>query len=106
MSFKKIKTLKALKKYLQKSLPEKVSRVIQSYDDFASRPVAEDAKSFSAHHSACRSAVVHAETLLKLAKWTDEEASAPPASSSPEDDVMELLAAARSELDEFNDDED
>ena len=105
MSFKKIKTLKALKKYLQKSLPEKVSKVMESYDDFAARPVAEDAKSFSAHHSACRSAVVHAETLLKLAKWTDEEvSSSPPA--SPEADVMELLAAARSELDGFNDDED
>lgn len=104
MGVKKIKTLKALKKYLQKSLPEKVTRALQSYDDFTSQPPAGDAKSFSAHHSACRAAVVHIETLLKLAKWTDEEAAS--STPLPNAEIMELLAAARTELDEFGDDED
>lgn len=104
MGVKKIKTLKALKKYLQKSLPEKVARALQGYDDFTSQQPAGDAKSFSAHHSACRAAVVHIETLLKLAKWTDEDAISP--APLPDTGIMELLSAARTELDEFNDDED
>ena len=73
MHFKKVKTLKALKKCLKKTLPEKVSQVLESYEAFSERPVPEDAKGFSAHHGACKSAVIHAETLLKLAKWTEDE---------------------------------
>ena len=75
MHFKKAKTLKSLKKNLQKTLPEKVSQVLESYETFSERPIPEDAKGFSAHHSACKSAVTHAETLLKLAKWTEGETS-------------------------------
>lgn len=69
----KIKTLKALKSRLRKTLPEKISEVIDSYENFSEQPVPDDAKGFSAHHSACKSAVIHAETLLKLAEWTDEK---------------------------------
>ena len=74
MTLKTIKNLRALKKRLKKTLPQKVSEVINSYEDFCSHPIPEDAKGFTAHHNACRSAVDHAETLLKLARWTDEEA--------------------------------
>lgn len=73
MTSKKIKTLKALKNRLRKTLPEKISEVIDSYENFSEQPVPDDAKGFSAHHSACKSAVIHAETLLKLAEWTDEK---------------------------------
>lgn len=72
MVSKKIKTLTALKSKLRKTLPEKISKVIQSYEDFLEQEIPEDAKGFSAHHSACKSAVVHAETLLKLARWTED----------------------------------
>jgi len=99
MHFKKVKTLKALKKCLKKTLPEKVSQVLESYEAFSERPVPEDAKGFSAHHGACKSAVIHAETLLKLAKWTA-------ATGAPPDDILRLLSEARAELDGFNDDED
>lgn len=73
MVTKKIKTLAALKTRLKKTLPEKISEVIASYETFSEQPVPDDAKGFSAHHSACKSAVVHAETLLKLARWTEDE---------------------------------
>lgn len=105
MHFKKVKTLKALKKCLKKTLPEKVSQVLESYEAFSERPVPEDAKGFSAHHGACKSAVIHAETLLKLAKWTEDEKN-PAATSAPPDDILRLLSEARAELDGFNDDED
>ena len=105
MHFKKVKTLKALKKCLKKILPEKVSQVLESYENFSEQPVPEDAKGFSAHHSACKSAVIHAETLLKLSKWTEDENNSA-ATDAPSDDILRLLGEARAELDGFNDDED
>ena len=89
MTSKKIKTLKALKSRLRKTLPEKISEVIDSYENFSEQPVPDDAKGFSAHHSACKSAVIHAETLLKLAEWTDEKTDR---------QILELLNEARNEL--------
>lgn len=97
MISKKIKTLKALKNRLRKTLPEKISEVIDSYENFSEQPVPDDAKGFSAHHSACKSAVIHAETLLKLAEWTD--AKTPADETAGEDrQVLELLNEARNEL--------
>jgi len=73
MANKTIKTLKALKKILKKTLPEKISKVLSSYEKFSTQCEPEDAKSFSAYHTALKSAIVHAETLLKLAKWSEPE---------------------------------
>ncbi len=102
MTTKKIKTLKALKTRLRKTLPEKISEVIDSYENFSEQPVPDDAKGFSAHHSACKSAVIHAETLLKLAEWTDEK-SASEGTDGENRQILKLLAEAQNELN--NDDE-
>ncbi len=105
MKTKNIKTLKALKNKLKKTLPEKISSVMQSYEDFSEQPVPEDAKGFTAHHNACKSAVVHAETLLKLARWTaDEETAAPVLAVS--DNLDRLLEEAEAENDRYQDEED
>ncbi len=105
MKPKNIKTLKALKNKLKKTLPEKISSVMQSYEDFSEQPVPEDAKGFTAHHNACKSAVVHAETLLKLARWTaDEEIAAPVLAVS--DNLDRLLEEAEAENDRYQDEED
>ena len=101
MITKKIKTLSALRKRLKKTLPEKISEVIASYENFSEQPVPDDAKGFSAHHSACKSAVVHAETLLKLARWTEDEKTL-----SQQGNILEidsLLQEARNELEETED---
>ena len=103
MVTKKIKTLSALKNRLKKTLPEKISEVIASYENFSEQPVPVDAKGFSAHHSACKSAVVHAETLLKLARWTEDEKMLSASSSSNNLDV--LLQEARNELEETEDED-
>ncbi len=98
MVIKIIKTLSTLKKRLKKTLPEKISEVIASYEDFSRQPVPNDAKGFSAHHSACKSAVVHAETLLKLARWTEDEKMLPQQETSIE--IDSLLQEARNELED------
>ena len=76
---------------------EKISEVIDSYENFSEQPVPDDAKGFSAHHSACKSAVIHAETLLKLAEWTDEKTQGDK-SADGDRQILELLNEARNEL--------
>lgn len=73
MKSKRPKTIKTLKKRLRKFLPNKIGEVIESYDSFSSNQAPDDSKEFAAYHSACKAAVAHAETLLKIVKWTDEE---------------------------------
>lgn len=100
MPNKPIKTLKALKNKLKKTLPDKISQVIQSYEEFSEQPVPEDAKGFSAHHSACKSAVIHAETLLKLARWTSEDENRiEPSSLALDNDILSILDEAQQEED-------
>ena len=98
MVTKKIKTLSTLKKRLKKTLPEKISEVIASYENFSMQPVPNDAKGFSAPQSACKSAVVHAETLLKLARWTENEKTITQQETSLE--IDSLLREARNELED------
>ena len=104
MSASKIKTLQSLKDALKKTLPQQISKVIRSYEDFSEQPVPCDAKGFGAHHNACKSAVVHAETLLKLARWTEDEIKLPPAEET--DGFLErLLNEAEAECEQFKDEE-
>lgn len=103
MTTSPIKTLRTLRSRLKKALPAKISQVMQSYEDFSNLPVPEDAKGFTAHHNACKSAVVHAETLIKLARWTEGEdpgtAAAAPLAGL-EKLLMEAHAAETGETDE------
>ena len=76
MSVTKVKTLKALKSKLKKELPSQISKVISSYEDFAGQPVPDDAKGFTAHHNACKSAVGKAEKPVKHGRWEGDEGAA------------------------------
>lgn len=104
MIIKKAKTLKAIKVSLKKMLPSKISKVLQSYEDFLDLPIPDDAKGFNAHHSACKSAVIHAETLLKLAKWTENDDAPTIDCSNENDEILKILDEAKTDLD--YDDED
>lgn len=105
MPIKKIKTLQTLKNTLKKTLPQKISEVIKSYEDFSENPAPVDAKGFSAHHSACKSAVIHAETLLKLARWTEDELPLEKEDANVNSSLEALLTQACKEDDEFEEEE-
>lgn len=105
MKSKNIKTLHALKGCLKKSLPKKISQVMESYETFSELSIPEDAKGFTAHHNACKSAVIHAETLLKLARWTTDEEDLYKEIAEPKNDLQEIIEEAQKEYDEFADEE-
>lgn len=105
MPIKKIKTLQTLKDTLKKTLPQKISEVIKSYEDFSEQPAPVDAKGFSAHHSACKSAVVHAETLLKLARWTEDDLPPPLEEQTKDSSLQALLDEAKQEENDFEEEE-
>ncbi len=52
-------------------LPESIARALGSYRRFMEGDVPDDAKGFSAHHTACKVAIAHVELLLKLARWAE-----------------------------------
>ena len=88
-----VKTLKALKKLLKKTLPGKISKVLKSYEDFSETQAPCDAKSFSAYHCALKSAVSHMETLLKLEKWTGDDVAG--SQSAETFDIVKYLQEAQ-----------
>ncbi|MDR1025962.1 MAG: hypothetical protein LBL47_01055 [Lactobacillus sp.] len=92
-TIRKTKSLSSLKSKLKKSLPEKIMKVMQSYDDFSEKDIPDDAKGFTAHHGACKAAVIHAETLLKLARWTDDDQAAGIREDS--DSLISIIQEAR-----------
>ncbi len=82
-------------------LPDAIDCALQSYRRFYGQESSEgaSAKDFSAHHSACKTAIAHIELLLKLAAWAqlprkDEDAG-----------LALLMADAQLELDRYNGDE-
>ena len=52
-------------------LPDAIARALRSYYQFSQQDAPNEAKEFSAHHSACKVAIAHIELLIKLAKWAD-----------------------------------
>ncbi len=50
-------------------LPSAISKTLNSYEEFITTNEKQDAKNFSAHHTACKAAISHLELLLKLAQW-------------------------------------
>lgn len=105
MPTKKIKTLQSLKNTLKKTLPQKISEVIKSYENFSEQAAPVDAKGFSAHHTACKSAVVHAETLLKLARWTEDDLTNVKDEPYEDASLIALLEEAHKEEDDYEGEE-
>ena len=83
-------------------LPDALKHSLESYHQFIisdERP--DNAKSFAAHHGACKVAIAHIELLLKLAKWADVLCAN---SQSETDDrlLADIIAQAQSELDQYS----
>jgi hypothetical protein len=94
--------LPSLKQELSAFLPSRICEVMNSYDAFAAADIPADAKGFAAYHSACKAALAHAETLLKIAKWSEETQD----KESQTDDIKELLAEANEALNSMEDEEE
>lgn len=93
--FKNYKNIEKLKIGLKKTLPQKIASVIQSYEEFVEKEIPNDSKSFTAFHGACKSAVLHAETLFKLSKWVEENKEE---EKSSEDEIFEIIKQTKSEI--------
>lgn len=83
-------------------LPDALKHSLESYHRFViNEEMPDDAKSFSAHHQACKVAIAHIELLIKLAKWADlltEKAQ----SAIPNNDLLAgLIAEAQNELEQY-----
>ena len=95
--------LDSLKPELRQTLPAQIQSAIKSYEQFAACDSTEDAKTFAAHHSACKAAIAHIEALLKLARWTDSEESMP--KPEPDTQFTSILAEAQEQENEYEDPE-
>ena len=90
--------LEALRQEIDGLLPAAMLRAVASYRAFALDRIDDPvpAKDFAAHHAACKAALTHLETLVKLARWT----SASPAEVVGFDDraLAKMVAEARQSL--------
>lgn len=106
----KIRPGQETKAHIATFLPQAIEKSLQSYHLFMEQEVPDDAKGFSAHHSAAKVAIAHIELLLKLAQW----AQLPGQDFDDEDKAQELaamLTQAAAEVDAYksrqkNDEED
>jgi hypothetical protein len=80
-------------------LPQAIEQALTSYHRFSQQPVPEEAKEFSAHHSACKVAIAHIDLLIKLAKWADMDTQ----SSTKSQELDRLMQQAMQEIAEYED---
>ena len=76
---------------LRDLLPRAIACAIASYQDFSAQDAPDDARKFIAYHNACRAALVHVDTLSKMAKWVIQHDPQNPDS----DDLQPLVQQAR-----------
>ena len=74
-------------------LPQALSKTLESYREFISREVPDDAKNFSNHHAAAKVAISHIQLLIKLAAWAQL-----PEQGSATGTLNDLFAEAQAEL--------
>ena len=82
-------------------LPDAIDCALQSYRRFYADEMVEDAKAFTAHHTACKTAIAHIELLLKLAAWAHL-----PRDNKSDDTLAALLSDAQTELNKYKEEED
>ncbi len=82
------------RKQVGEFLPKAIQKSLESYHRFSDQKIPEDAKGFSAHHTACKVAIAHIELLLKLAKW----AELPDKNLKQNENFVKALSDAEEEL--------
>jgi adenosylmethionine-8-amino-7-oxononanoate aminotransferase len=75
------------------ALPRAIKTALASYQRFTAEEEASDAKSFKAHHDACKVAIAHIDLLLKLADWVGAQEA--PASGINDALMSQMIESAR-----------
>ncbi len=87
------------KKEIAEALPRAIKTALLSYQRFTAEEASEDAKSFKAHHDACKVAIAHIELLIKLTQWVGEDA----AREGVDDALMSQMIASAQEIQRYED---
>ena len=87
-----------LRATLAEELPERIAAVLAAYDTFAGMVVADKAKAFAAHHTACKAALAHADLLVRLLKWAEGGVTSGAVGGTEAEGPEALLARARAAL--------
>ena len=74
-------------------LPNALAKALSSYHEFMEQDIPEDAKGFSAYHSAAKVAIAHVELLMKMAKWSEE-----PLKEDSGNKLSEMITKAEEEV--------
>lgn len=85
------------RKRVSEFLPEAIRKTLDSYHEFVGSEINNDAREFSAHHSACKVAIAHLELLLKLARWAD----VPDQKQDDSQVLVDLMREAQAELQSY-----
>ncbi|MBN8197767.1 hypothetical protein [Thalassospira povalilytica] len=91
----------ALRARLLAELPDDIAQARDAYHRLAGEAAGiMDAKEFSTHQAACKAALGHLESLIKLLRWACDgaESSAPSKDGDTARAVDQLIAEARSIL--------
>lgn len=102
MARRPVHDLDAMRNKLKTSLAKRITQAVASYDGFVTAQPPDDAKGFAAHHAACRAALTHVESLVKLARWA-EGREAPASAEGESEDIDRLIAEARSAIEDMAD---
>ena len=89
--------LETLRLSIARLLPLAMEQAVASYREFVVVEVPLEAKEFKDHHTAGRTALVHLETLLRLARWAALPAGAGEEPAA-EEEIDTMVSEARQAL--------
>lgn len=92
------KGLESTRQKIAQDLPVLLATALDSYTQFVAAPCDNTAKSFSAYHTACKSALGHLDGLLRLARWAVDHQEA-----ESDDALASLLTRARNAVADTDD---
>lgn len=99
-----MRNMKEIQNQVLEFLPNAINRVIQTYNDFVIQETNLQAKEFSSHHTACKAAISHLESLLKVLKNTSLDISE--IEETHQTDISLLIQKAKQDLKLYADRED
>ncbi len=98
---RKTDPLATLRARLWAELPDDIAQARDAYHRLAGEAAGiMDAKEFSAHQGACKAALGHLESLIKLLRWASDgaEPTSNDANNGQTSSIDRLISEARSEL--------